>query len=139
MASETMSTPVHRYFAKSIDAITYGIVVSVFGWLICTVLGLLLLGSWSGVKFLLFIAGFLQIAIGVTQLWPTDVSDLENANNPDPDDVSHVQIIVNRIAPIDRLGLPPTERFEPGVKRFVAGLMLLGISLSMEVVFGIGG
>lgn len=131
--------PSVAYLARIIDAVTYGAVVAVAWSLVCAVLGLLVFGSWSGVKLLLFIAGFLQIAIGVAQLWPTDISDVERPHERTPDDVSGVQAVVNRVAPFEQLGLPPDERFEPGVRQFVAGLLLLGVSYSMEAVFGIPG
>lgn len=139
MTMEIPSSSVGVYLARIIDAAIYCSVVALVGSLISGVLGFLLLGSLNGMKFLLFVAGFIQIGVGVAQLWPTDISDVEEPDKPNPDEISRVQLVVNWLAPTDRLGLPPDERFEHGVRQFLAGMLLLVISFSMEAVFGITG
>jgi hypothetical protein len=139
MAMGVPSSSVKVYLSRSIDAAIYSSVIALFGALLSGVLGFLLLGSLNGVKFLLFVAGFIQIGIGVAQLWPSDISDVNEPDKPNPDEISRVQLVVDWLAPTDRLGLPPDERFEHGVRQFLAGMLLLVISFSMEAMFGVTG
>lgn len=131
--------PVRIYIARVVDAVTYGAVVALIGCLISGAIGFLFLGSLNGMKFVLFIVGFVQIGVGVVELWPTDISDVENTNEQSPDELSGVQIIVDWLVPTDWLGLPPDERFEHGVRQLLAGGLMLVISFTMEAVFGITG
>lgn len=130
---------VDAYLARIVDATVYAVVVAMAGCLVSGIAGILILGSLNGTKFLLFVLGFLQIGVGVARLWPTDVSDIEGGPESNPDDPSRVQLVVDRIAPTERLGLPPNERFERGGKQLLAGVLLLVVSFSMEAVFGITG
>lgn len=125
------------YLARVVDAVVYGALVALVVSLVGAVVGLLVFGSLNGTKLLLFVAGFAQITVAVVSLWPSDVSDLEGSNAPDPEEVSRVQLLVDRIVPKERLGLPVQERFEHGVRQFVAGVAILAVSFSMEAVFGI--
>lgn len=133
IGDDTVSTDV--YLAKIIDAAIYSGIVAVVGFVLAVIVGLLLGSVWNGAKYFLFFVGFLQMTIGVVQMWPTDRSELEG--DTDPDDVSRVQALVDRLTPTEQLQLPAGERFEPGFKRFLASLALLGISLTLETVFGV--
>lgn len=138
MAMGSAPSATQVYLARVVDALVYGAVVALLASLVSAAIGLLVLGSLNGMKFVLFVAGFGQIALGVISLWPSDVSDIEDTGGPPPNEVSRVQRVVDRLAPTELLGLPVEQRFEHGVRQLVAGVLMLVVSFSMEAAFGVG-
>lgn len=129
--------PVRVYLAKSLDTAAYSAVVGVVGVVLGVGVGLLLGATLNGAKYFLFVTGFLQMSVGVAQMWPTDRESMHD-EGADPDDLTRIQAVVDRLLPSESLSLPPGERFEPGLRRFVSAVLLLAVSLSLEVVFGAG-
>ncbi|WP_435115521.1 DUF7555 family protein [Halolamina sp. C58] len=122
------------FLAKAIDGVVYAALTAVIASLAGLAVGALLGAPWVVLKYLLFVGGFLQVGVGVAQLWPTDPSDLEG---PTPEQSSRTQAVVDRLAPIGRLGLPVGRRFDVGAKRFLSGLAILFVSFALEAVFGV--
>lgn len=120
--------------AKAIDGVVYAAVTAG----IASLLGLLVAAPFAqplvALKYLLFVGGFLQLGVGVAQLWPTDPSDLEE---PAPEPTSRTQDVVDWLAPTGRLGLPVGQRFDPGARRTLSGLAILFVSFVLEAGLGV--
>jgi len=119
--------------------------VYVFGVLVAAVLGSTLVtapfaGTFLLVKFLLFLVGFSLLAFGTVSLWPALPTDPEEADPPAVTErelspfESALASVFSRVD--DRY--PPTERFSPGFKLFVAGCVVLLVSYLMEAALGVG-
>jgi hypothetical protein len=128
------SSAVAVFVAKSIDGVVYAVLTAGIASLVGLALGTLLGEPLLVLKYLLFVGGFLQVGVGVAQLWPTDPSDLEG---PTPEQSSRTQAVVDRLSPIERLGLPVGRRFDLGAKRLLSGLAILFVSFALEAVFGV--
>ncbi|WP_053948182.1 DUF7555 family protein [Halolamina sediminis] len=128
------SSAVAVFVAKTIDGVVYAGITAGIACLAGLAIGALLGEPWILLKYLLFVGGFLQLGVGVAQLWPTDPSDLEG---PTPEQSSRTQAVVDRLSPLERLGLPVGRRFDLGAKRFLSGLAILFVSFALEAVFGV--
>lgn len=98
-----------------------------------------------GVKFGLFVFGWLVMFAGTVMLRPTsawkdDDDDgllaLGEATTEDPE--TKFQRLVQRVPPASLRPLPPSARLPTGARVFVGALAMLLVSLVMEQVFGVG-
>lgn len=129
-------------FSKVVDLVVYvvGVICAVFSgsWLVALPLG----GALTVVKFLLFLIGFVLVGYGTVLLWPTRPSEETPAQpslGPASDrDSSPFESLLERVLAGLGDSYPPSERFSPGFKVFVAGCSVLLVSYLMEAVFLIG-
>ena len=132
--------------AQLFDLVTYvAVLVAVFVAL--SALGALAVGTAvaPGVKFGLFVFGWLSLFAGTMMLRPTaawkDDSDdgllaFGEAASDDPE--TKFQGLVQRVPPASLRPLPPSARLPTGARVFLAAVLTLLVSLAMEQVFGVG-
>lgn len=129
--------------AQVADAVVYGLVMTaVVGGTIGLVGGLLsVLGfpfGWGlvGVKFGLFLIGWLVFGFGTLQLRPRAAwkDDEETVTAPSE---TRFQALVQSIPPARLLPLEPGERLSTALRIFLGGVLMLATSFAMEVAFGV--
>lgn len=125
--------------AKLLDALVYGVAVTLAATLLGAIFALSS-GSLVPLKYALFLVGFLLFGLSSVQLW-RDASprrDDETATTVEGRERTPFESALARLAPSVEGRVPLTERFPPQVKLFVASLFVLGLSLALEFVFGVG-
>ncbi|MDB2272660.1 hypothetical protein PN416_10735 [Halorubrum ezzemoulense] len=133
MSTDRMS-PVAVFLSKTIDGVVYAVITAGAASLVGLAVGALFAEPLVVLKYLLFVGGFLQVGVGIAQLWPSDPSDVRESA---PDEVSRTQRVVNRLSPTRCLGLPVGRYFALGTKRFLSGLAILLVSFGLEAVLGV--
>lgn len=134
-----------------LDALVYAIVVTGVAFAIGGVVSFPLGGGLLGIKYFLFLVGFVLFGYGAFQLrpsraWNVDKSgdEIEIERNEKTGEVvgsreeTRFQSAVQRLPPLLRYSIPPEERFPPGAKLFLASVAILLTSFLMEAVFGVG-
>jgi len=134
-----------------LDALVYAIVVTGVAFVIGAVVSFPLGGGLLGIKYFLFLVGFVLFGYGAFQLrpsraWKVDKSgdEIEIERNEKTGDVvgsreeTRFQSSVQRLPPLSRYSIPPDERFSPDAKLFLASIAILLTSFLMEAVFGVG-
>lgn len=129
-----------------VHALTYAIVVAIFGTIVAFVLGIVTGGGAVRAKQLLFVFGWIVMAYATVRLWPSSPEDLEDPAEttqsgnslPEEHDTSRFQTIVQSIPPSIWVRSPkPHQRMTIPGKLFLASLLMLLISLLLEVTVGI--
>ncbi|MUV61643.1 hypothetical protein [Halobacterium sp. CBA1126] len=105
---------------------------------------LAVLAGWpaaQGVKYGLFVVGWLAFGFGTFKLLPSrpwkdddDGGRFETAAGED----TAFQSLVQRLPPARFRPVPVVHRLPTGVRVFLASLVMLGTSLALEQMFGIG-
>lgn len=122
-----------------VDAVTYALVL---GGLLTAGALLVALGNGgdlSTVKYLLFGAGWVLLAIATVRLWPSRGGETEDAADLDRSIGSpgRVQRLAKDAPPARWVRRPtPHERLSSASKQFLAALFTLAISLLLEVGIG---
>ena len=136
-----MSEPSPRLPATAriwLDVAAYALAVALLALVLGVVLGIAFGGSLVLGKQLLFLGGWLLIAYATLRLWPTSPEDLEQEPHKTQTERSRLQATVQRLPPVSWMRLPaPDNRIALAVKLFLAGIAVLGLSLMMEIGFGI--
>lgn len=132
--------------AQLFDAVSYAVattaVFSVASGVLAVVTG------WRfapGVKYGLFVFGWIAMGYGTLLLWPdSPQSDDEEGRTVDlfdraggPPD-TRFQRLVQRLPPARFRQIPHRKRLSTGARVVVAAVAMLGISLVLELVFGVG-
>jgi hypothetical protein len=122
-------------FARRLaDALARALVLTALVVAVSAAISFALGGRWLGVKYLLFVVGFLALGIGGVFSRPTpawrDDPYIQRSGGSTP-----FQSLVDRL--LGGFGLPADERFPTGIRVLLAGLLMLGISFVMETVFGV--
>lgn len=125
---------------KLLDLLGYGAGVTTAATLVGAVVAVLAGGGWVPVKFALFFIGFALFGYASIVLWRApSLNPDESAGGfekPARDRTPFESLLARVAPPLDAVA-PPEERFTPAVKLFVASLLVLGLSLSMEMAFGV--
>lgn len=140
---ESATSDSGRWLGRLFDAVSYavavtGLVVGV-GGLLSFLAGL----DWLGVKWLLFLVGWLAFGYGTFALRPSPPwNDDDPAESRDGEVVgarteTRFQAAVQRLPPARFRRLPVDDRLPAGVNIFLASLAMLGTSMAMEFVFGV--
>ncbi|WP_423743660.1 hypothetical protein V5735_11555 (plasmid) [Haladaptatus sp. SPP-AMP-3] len=140
-----------RRARQVLDALVYAIAVTGVAFVVGGLVSFPLGGGLVGVKYFLFLIGFLLFGYGAWQLrpdrpWDVDKSDgeIEIVRNDTRGEVigareeTRFQAAVQRLPPLSWYSIPPEERFSPGAKLFLASIAILLASFLMEAVFGVG-
>lgn len=132
--------------AQLFDLVTYvAVLLGVF--VVVSALGALAVGSpvAPGVKFGLFVLGWLTLFAGTVMLrpssaWKDDDDDglLAFGEEASDDPESSFQRLVQRVPPASLRPLPPSARLPTGARVFLAAVVTLLVSLAMEQLFGVG-
>jgi hypothetical protein len=91
-------------------------------------------GRWLGVKYLLFVVGFLALGLGGVLARPKPAWRDEPYVSR-PTESTPFQALVDRL--LGGYGLAPADRLPTGVRVLLAGVLMLAISFVMETVFGV--
>ncbi|SIR54089.1 hypothetical protein SAMN05421858_2722 [Haladaptatus litoreus] len=141
-----------RRFRQVLDALVYAIAVAGFAFVVGVVVSFSLGSDLVGVKYFLFLIGFLLFGYATLLMLPsapwdvnkTDDGGVEIVRNEERGEVigsreeTRFQATVQRIPPLSRYPIPPEERFPSSMKLFVASIAVLATSYIMETVFGVG-
>ena len=129
-----------------LDAFAYAFVLTITATAGAIVLGVASGGGFLRAKYALFLFGFVAMAYATFLLWPSSPSDLEETTLTNTtSDLSQgrggetrFQKFVQAVPPVRWLPTPPhRRRATPPAKLFLASLVVLLVSYSMEVVFDI--
>lgn len=144
-AMETTADPIGQLF----DIVSYAITLLGLFVVISAVLATLL-GTpvASGVKYGLFVFGWATFGYSVYLLYPTSAWKREDPDDVDntkydpfgvpPAEETKIQSLVQRIPPARFKQIKPIHRLPTGLRMFVAALFVLGTSIILGQVFGIG-
>jgi hypothetical protein len=118
---------------KLLDLLAYAVVLSLLVFLATAALSFALGGGWGGVKYLLFVLGFLAFGAGAFFLRPTPPwrdEPLVQRTGETP-----FERLVRRL--LGDHALDPNQQYPPSARVLVAGVLLLAVSFVMETVFGV--
>ncbi len=129
---------------QTVDALAYAVVLTVVAFLVTSVVSVVLAlsvdaplrSSLIGTKRLLFLVGFVLLGYGTLKLRPRSAWKQEGAIGASTDsggEPTGIQRAVSDALP-DRWSLPPDERLPVGAKLFVASVVILATSLTMELI-----
>ncbi|WP_158058532.1 DUF7555 family protein [Halorussus halophilus] len=152
-----MTAPLSRRLRRLLDAVMYGLAVTAVMFVVGAALGLGFVLVFGGgdvlitVKFWLFLVGILMFGYSTFQLrpsrpWKTEEGEdgkLKVTRTEPKGEVvgareeTTFQATIQRIPPLSWYSLPPDQRWSVGAKLFVASLVVLLTSFTMEFVFGV--
>jgi hypothetical protein len=118
---------------KLLDLLAHAVVLSVLAFLATTAVSFALGGRWGGVKYLLFVLGFLGLGAGAFFLRPTPPwrdEPLVQRTGETP-----FERLVRRL--LGSYALDPDQQYPAAARVLVAGVILLAVSFVMETVFGV--
>ena len=118
---------------KLLDLLAYAVVLGLLVFLATAAVSFALGGGWGGVKFLLFVLGFLGMGVGAFFLRPTPPwrdEPLVQRTGETP-----LERLVRRL--LGGRALDPDQQYPPSARVLVAGVLLLVVSFVMETVFGV--
>lgn len=129
---------------QAIDGLVYGLVFMLAAVLLGALLAFPLGLDWFGVVLFLFLVGIALLGYASFQLRPPKRWDVEfddegfQITRPDEGrvvgsrEVSRFQRAVQRIPPLPTVGLEPEQRLSPAAKLFVASVLILLVSISID-------
>lgn len=125
---------------RLLDALVYGVAVTVVVTVLGGVVVLAAGGGWNGLKVALFLLGFLLFGVSSLSLWLALSPGGSGGNGTDGGyrERSPFESTLARVLPQVEGLVPVERRFPPSLKLFIASLVVLGCSLALEVVFGVG-
>lgn len=130
------------YLRMAIDALAYAVVVTAGSLVLALVLGIAIGGSVVLAKLLLFLAGWLMLAVATFRLWPrSPESGGAPVTRPHPArrgglERTRVEGVADAVPPLRGMR-PPPRQFSPASKLFLASLVVLFTSLLLEVVLAV--
>jgi hypothetical protein len=127
-----------------LDAVTYAVALTVAFSVASAVLAVA--AGWAaapGVKYGLFVFGWLAFGYGTFLLlpskpWKDDDTDPFEAAVGGGRDATRFQDAVQRLPPARFRPVPSDDRLSTGARIFLGSLVMLGVSIVLEVAFGIG-
>lgn len=138
-----MTSEYHSRLGRLLDAVSYAVAVTAAvvacGGALSFPVGL----DWLGVKWVLFLVGWLTFGYATFTLRPKppwsddDPAAAETGRPVGNRTETRFQAAVQRLPPARFRQVPVDDRLSDGARLFLASLAMLGTSLAMEVVFGI--
>lgn len=122
---------------QALDAFVYAVVVTAIAVVGSIAISFTLGGNWLGVKYILFLVGIGLFGIGTIKLRPSAAWSDSNKDRSHNSEETWLQARIQHVPPLDRYGLRPDERLSDGVKLFLVSVLILLVSFSLEIVFGI--
>ncbi len=130
------------HVGQLLDAVSYAVWLTVLFSALSAALAVL--AGWRpapGVKYGLFVFGWLAFGFGTFKLLPSrpwkDDEGSVDALGADADQ-TRFQALVQRLPPARFRPVPVADRLPTGARVFVGSLAMLGTSIVLEQVFGIG-
>ena len=122
---------------QALDVLVYAVAVVAVLVAVSAAVSFPVGGGWVGVKFVLFFLGFFMFGISTFQLRPKASWKREDDGDSSGRTETRFQSLVQRLPPLGRYGLEPSNRLSPAAKLFAASLFALLVSFVMETVFGV--
>lgn len=123
---------------KLLDLLWYGVAVTAAATAVGGVVALVRGGGLVPVKYVLFFIGFGLFGYASIVLWRAPSLEPDDGGIDDRlRDRTPFESLLARVAPPIDGAVAPEERLPPAVKLFVASLLVLGLSLGLETVFGV--
>lgn len=122
---------------KLLDAVQYAVAVTVAAAAVSAVPSVLLGAGLVGVKYGLFVLGFLAFGYASFLLQPVKPWKDGSRWRRNRDEPTPFQRAVRRLPPAAWFPVDPEDRFGRGAKLFLASLTMLATSYVMEAVFGV--
>ena len=128
------------------DLVTYGVANALLFSFVSAALAVAL-GSpvAAGVKYGLFVFGWLTFGYSTFRLFPSRAwkdddrdDDSHDSFGVPPNGETQFQSLVQQLPPARFRQIQPIHRLPTGVRLFVASVLMLGASIVLEQVFGIG-
>lgn len=117
-----------------VDAASYALWLTAFVFLALTPASLLVDAGFIGVKYGLFVIGFLSMGYALLLIRRATAIHREDYEPPDE---TRVDALVGRLPPLRWISVAPRDRFHPGTKLLVASVTMLAVSYVMEALFDI--
>jgi energy-coupling factor transporter transmembrane protein EcfT len=124
---------------RSVDGVVYAASLAAAVFAVGTVACLPLGFGWTGVKYWLFFVGMALFAVGTFALRPRAAWKQDESETPDDELAESRFEWATRTALPDSLTVRRTERWTGGARLFLGSLVVLGLSMAMEFVFGVSG
>lgn len=118
-------------FGVWVTVVALGVVAAAIG------AGVLLGSGLLGAKYLLFVVGAALFGVGALAIQPDKPTGEERWFSFDQQAETRVDLLVQRIPPLDEQYIPPGERIGLGVKLLAVGVVALGVSVWLEVGLGV--
>lgn len=132
-----------RWLNQILDVTVYAVSITLVLALFSAVVSLPFGNVLSGVKWGLFIVGWIIIAYGSFQLRPKPskkpIGDSGGNGNSGGREETWFQEQTQRLPPLRRRTIPPEQRLSMPLKLFISGIVVLVTSFLMETVLGVGG
>ncbi|WP_330631294.1 DUF7555 family protein [Halocatena halophila] len=122
-------------YRQLLDLLVYDGAITTIVLLVGLLVGLITGGGLVTAKFVLFVVGFVLLAIGTFKLRPRPPWK-DESRIPSMDE-QPLQIWLYDHWPLDSHGCRPPDRLPIGLKIMGAGVLVLVVSFVMESVFGV--
>lgn len=122
---------------QALDALVYAVAITAIAVIGSIAISFAFGGKWLGVKYILFLVGIGLFGIGTLKLRPSAAWSENEESQTRNDEETWLQARIQHIPPLDRYGLRPNDRLSNGAKLFLASVLILLASFSLEIVFGV--
>ncbi|MFC6837092.1 DUF7555 family protein [Halomarina ordinaria] len=126
---------------RVLDAVAYALVLTL---LVATLAVLVTFGlgvarPLLGVKYLLFVVGFLLFGVGSVKVRPNPPYKERRILPPNSEEETGFQALVQRVVGLlgEEYRLGPDERYSDAAKLLLAAVVMLGCSAALEFGFGV--
>lgn len=131
------------WVGRVLDAVTYATAVTAAVVAVAAAVSFPLGFDWVGVKYVLFVVGWVAFGYATFTLRPTPPWKRDEMTEPSEPSIgereeSRFQRLAQELPPARFRQLPVDDRLPVGVNMFLASIAILGTSFVMEVVFGVG-
>lgn len=130
-----MSSAASARGARIVDAVQYAVGLTLLAAGLILLFSLLMGRGLWGVKFGLFIVGFLSLGYATVLAWPKSPEDLERGGSDREE--TRLQALLRRVPPAAWYPLPVRDRYPNWVRLYLASLTMLALSYSLEAFFGV--
>lgn len=127
---------------RVLDVLMYAVSVTVVFALLSAIVSLPFGNVLTGIKWGLFIVGWITVAYASFQLRPTASwkrVETDETDGSGQREETRFQALIQRLPPLRRRSLPPEQRLSLPLKLFISGVFVLATSFLMETAFGVGG
>lgn len=121
--------------ARIVDAVQYAVGLTLLVAGIVLAVSLLVGRGLWGVKFGLFLVGFLSLGYATVLAWPKSPADVGRETHDREE--TRLQALFRRGPPAAWYPLPARDRYPDWVRLYLASLTMLALSYSLEAFFGV--
>lgn len=140
MATDGEYTSRPRAYALiALDTLAYAAVVAAGTLVLSVVVGVVTGGGLVRAKLLLFLAGWVLLALATVRLWPrspTEAATSGGVRRSVTAETTRIETVADVLPPVRWLE-PPPRKFSPPIKLFVGSVLVLLVSFLLEVVFAV--